>query len=218
MFTGLIEDVGTVRELSRGAGRVRLTVATTIPMAELVMGESIAVNGICLTVVAFGGGTFSADASPETMARSSLGELRVGSPVNLERALRLGDRLGGHIVSGHVDAVATIVARKKEGNAVILSFEVPQGTSRYLVEKGSVAVDGISLTVNAVSANTFSLSIIPHTLKETTLHDKEVGARVNIEVDVIGKYVERLLKPAVDQGEAGTGGVDLDFLAKHGFL
>jgi riboflavin synthase len=214
LFTGLIEDLGTLRELRRGAGEVRLTVTTALPMAELTMGESIAVNGICLTVVAFGNGTFSADVSNETVARTTLAELAPGQRVNLERALRLSDRLGGHLVSGHVDGVGTVVERLREGNAIRFTFRIPAQLSPYLVGKGSVAVDGISLTANEVSGETFSLTVIPHTLAMTTLHTLPVGGRVNIETDIIGKYVERFVRA----GAAKEGGIDSQFLAKHGFL
>jgi riboflavin synthase len=214
LFTGLIEDLGTLRELRRGAAEVRLTVATALPMGELTLGESIAVNGICLTVVAFGKGTFSADVSVETVACTTLAELTPGHRVNLERALRLSDRLGGHLVSGHVDGVGTVVERTREGNASRFTFRVPTELSRYLVGKGSVAVDGISLTINAVAGDTFSLTIIPHTLVMTTLQTLAVGGRVNIETDIIGKYVERLLRG----GEGKESAIDRQFLAKHGFL
>lgn len=216
MFTGLIEDLGTVRDLRKGADNVRITVVTGIPMEELVLGESIAVNGICLTVVTFGGGTFAADVSPETLERTNLGELVPGCSVNLERALRLSDRLGGHLVSGHVDAVATVVERSQDRNAVRFTFRMPTDANRYVIEKGSVAIDGISLTVNARSEETFAVAIIPHTLAMTTLEDKGVGARVNIETDIIGKYVERLLPGA--EGGPERKPMGLEFLAKHGFV
>ncbi|BCR04765.1 riboflavin synthase subunit alpha [Desulfuromonas versatilis] len=216
MFTGLIEDLGSIREMQRGADSVRLKVATRLPMEEIRMGESIAVNGICLTVVAFGGGTFSADVSPETLSRSNLGRISPGSRVNLERALRLSDRLGGHLVSGHIDAVAEIAERYQEGNAVRFRFAVPGEISRYVVEKGSIAVDGISLTVNSVTAESFTVAVIPHSLAMTTLQERVVGDLVNIETDLIGKYVERLLKG--DSGGQERKPLNLEFLAKHGFL
>lgn len=214
MFTGLIEDLGTLRQLRRESGKVQLTVATRIPMAELVIGESIAVNGICLTVVAFGGGTFTADVSPESMDRTTLGELGLGDPVNLERALRMGDRLGGHLVSGHVDGVGVLLEKTNDGNAVRLSFRLAVELNRLVVEKGSITIDGISLTVNQVSDETFSVAIIPQTLAATNLHQCKPGSRVNIETDIIGKYVARLLG---QRGEVKPS-IDLDFLAKHGFL
>lgn len=216
MFTGLIEDLGTVRELRQGSAGARLTVATAIPMDELKLGESIAVNGICLTVTSFGGGSFTADVSPETLDRSNLSALLPGSRVNLERALRLGDRLGGHWVSGHVDAVGILEQLQRDGNAWRLGFRLPAEISRYLVEKGSVAIDGISLTVNSVCAETFSVAIIPHTLALTTLKEAKVGAQVNIETDILGKYVDRLFRRS-PRGE-NRPPVDLEFLAKHGFL
>lgn len=214
MFTGLIEDLGTLRQLRRESEKVQLTVATRIPMTELVIGESIAVNGICLTVVAFGGGTFTADVSPESMTRTTLGELCPGDPVNLERALRMGDRLGGHLVSGHVDGVAVLLEKVNDGNAVRLSFRLPADLNRLVVDKGSITIDGISLTVNQVTDETFNVAIIPQTLAATNLHQRQTGSRVNIETDIIGKYVARLL------GERGVvkSSIDLDFLAKHGFL
>jgi riboflavin synthase len=216
MFTGLIQDVGTVKELRKGSERCQLTIATALPMVELTRGESIAVNGACLTVVAFGGGVFTADVSPETLDRTTLGELAPGDSVNLERALRLCDRLGGHMVSGHIDGVGTITARRREANAVLFAIRVAPEVARFIVEKGSVAIDGISLTVNAVDADSFTLTIIPETLAATTLGDRQSGARINIETDLIGKYVERLLHPV--SATSGRAAVDLDFLAKHGFL
>lgn len=214
MFTGLIEDLGTLRQLRRESGKVQLTVSTAIPMAELVIGESIAVNGICLTVVAFGGGTFTADVSPESMERTTLGQLSPGDAVNLERALRLGDRLGGHLVTGHVDGMAVLLEKINDGNAVRLKFRLAANLNRLVVEKGSITIDGISLTVNQVGDESFSVAIIPQTLAVTNLQYCQPGSRVNIETDIIGKYVARLLGP----GGGGKPAIDLDFLAKHGFL
>ncbi len=216
MFTGLIEDLGTIRELRLGGEKAVLTVATAIPMAELQLGESIAVNGVCLTATRFGGGTFSADLSPESLQRSTLGKLVPGSQVNLERALRLSDRLGGHLVSGHVDAVGTVTELRRQANAVFFTFCIPAELSRYLVEKGSVAIDGISLTVNEVADETFSVAVIPHTLQMTNLQKAVAGSEVNIETDLIGKYVERLLRRSPEG--PGPSRIDGEFLAKHGFL
>lgn len=216
MFTGLIEDIGTLRRFQKTGDSGRITVATAIPMDEIAMGESIAVNGVCLTVVDFGDGTFPADVSPESLGRTNLGQLRTGGRVNLERALRLSDRLGGHIVSGHVDTQGVVVRRILDQNAVRFTIEVPASQMRYLVEKGSVTVDGISLTVNAVSERTFGIAVIPHSLARTTLQWCEAGTRVNIETDILGKYVERLLRPAASEPE--DEGIDLDFLAENGFL
>ena len=215
MFTGLIEDLGTLQEIRIGTDQARLTVATGLPMAELTLGESIAVNGVCLTVTSFSDGTFCADVSPETLSCTSLGRLSRGSRVNLERALRLSDRLGGHLVTGHVDGMGRIIELRKDGNAWLLKFQIAAAVSSFLVPKGSVTVDGISLTVNEVFEDTFSLAIIPHTLAMTTLQDRKIGDEVNIETDLIGKYVARFLQ---DGGSDKPQGVTMDILAKHGFL
>ncbi|HKL27162.1 MAG TPA: riboflavin synthase [Desulfuromonadales bacterium] len=216
MFTGLIEDLGSVDSLQRGARQCSLTVATGLPTKELQKGESIAVNGVCLTVTRFGDGRFTADVSPETLEVTTLGKLQRGSRVNLERALRLSDRLGGHLVTGHVDSLAHIVERSRDANAWRFHFQLDNPTvAALLVAKGSVAVDGISLTVNTVSGRAFSVAIIPHTLEATTLVDRQVGEVVNIETDLIGKYVARLLKA---DNQAEKTGITTDILAKHGFL
>ena len=214
MFTGLIEDVGTLCEIHRGGESARVTVATALPMAELQLGESIAVNGACLTVTGFGGGRFSADVSPETLDRTSLGRLQPGRRVNLERALRLSDRLGGHLVTGHIDGLAQLVERSRRGNAWYLAFQLEARLGCQLVAKGSVSIDGISLTVNDVADERFSVMIIPHTLERTTLAELQVGGTVNIETDLIGKYVARYLVNGRPVGD----GVTLDLLAKSGFL
>jgi riboflavin synthase len=215
MFTGLIEDLGTLQEIRTGTDQARLTVATGLPMAELTLGESIAINGVCLTVTSLGDGAFSADVSPETLKSTSLGRLSRGVRVNLERALRLSDRLGGHLVTGHVDGLGRIVERRKDGNAWFFKFQTDAAVSAFLVAKGSVTIDGISLTVNEVIEDTFSLAIIPHTLSMTTLQDRKIGEEVNIETDLIGKYVARFLQ---DGSSSKPQGVTMDILAKHGFL
>lgn len=216
MFTGLIEDLGKVREIVQTADSYRLTVVTGLPSAELSLGESIAVNGVCLTVVQFGSGYFSADVSPETLKRSSLAGLKAGGRVNLERALRLSDRLGGHLVSGHVDTVATLIGRRQQGNAVRLDVALDEAFRCYVAAKGSICIDGISLTVNELIPDGFSVMIIPHTLAETTLQFCQAGALVNIETDLISKYLERLL--AKGSSVAANEPLSLEFLAKHGFL
>jgi riboflavin synthase len=216
VFTGLIEDLGSIRTIAQISQQFRLTVATELPETEISLGESIAVNGICLTVVAVGGGTFSADVSPETLKRTSLTDLKPGSRVNLERALRLSDRLGGHLVSGHVDTVATLTNRQQEGNAVHFTFALDSGYHKYLAEKGSICIDGISLTVNELTPEGFTVTIIPHTLAETTLQFVQPGKRVNIETDLISKYIERLLGRS--SAPADKAPLSLDFLAKHGFM
>jgi riboflavin synthase len=215
MFTGLIEDLGTLRDIRSGADQAVLSIGTVLPMAELALGESIAINGVCLTVIRFAEGTFSADVSPETLDRTTLGRLSVGARVNLERALRLSDRLGGHLVTGHVDGLARIVERRQDGNAWRFRFQGDADLCRQLVDKGSVAVDGISLTVNEVQDDSFSLAVIPHTLGMTTLQERKVGDEVNVETDLIGKYVARFLQTG---GHDKPQGVTMETLAKHGFL
>lgn len=190
MFTGLIETTGTVRALTPTDGGVRLTVDTPLA-AELSLGESVATNGVCLTVVAHDAATWSADVSPETLRVTALGDLPVGARVNLERPLAVGSRLGGHFVQGHVDAVGRIEAIEANGEFRRVRISFPPALAAYFIEKGSVAVDGISLTVAAVEHSRFDVQIIPHTWAETTLRDAQVGTRVNLECDMIGKYVLR---------------------------
>jgi riboflavin synthase len=214
MFTGLIEDLGTLQEVQRGANGGQVTVATALPLAEVAVGDSIAVNGACLTVTACGQGRFTADVSVETLECTTLGGLPRGAAVNLERALRLGDRLGGHLVTGHVDGIARVAERVQQGNAWRFGCRLDPALARLLVIKGSVAIDGISLTVNAVAGDGFSVMIIPHTLERTTLARCRVGDSVNIETDLIGKYVARLL----GAGREETAGVSMELLAKSGFL
>jgi len=202
MFTGLVEDVGRIEALERkGEGLWARIQPSRIDPRSLSHGESVAVDGCCLTVVETGAEGFAVEISPETLARTTMGGLGVGSRVNLERALALGDRLGGHLVLGHVDAVGTIESRVQRGDFVEVWFRVPPFLERWLVEKGSVAVDGVSLTVNRLEEGRFSVMLIPETLASTTLGEKAQGAAVNLEGDVIGKYVERLLRPhAREQG------------------
>ncbi|HEX9778920.1 MAG TPA: riboflavin synthase [Geopsychrobacteraceae bacterium] len=216
MFTGLIQDVGTIRRIERRGAAARLTIASKLAGEQLQLGESIAVNGICLTVTEWDRANFAADVSPESLAATTLGGLQPGTAVNLERALRLSDRLGGHLVSGHVDGIALVCRRFQDHNAVRFEFTVPESALRYLVEKGSVAVDGVSLTVNAVSADGFSIAVIPHSLAMTTLRERKIGDRVNIETDLLGRYVERLLRNSA-AAPAGSG-LSLEFLAKNGFM
>jgi len=216
MFTGLIQELGEVRKLARQGDSASLQIASRLVKDDLQLGESIAVNGVCLTVTAWDGEQFIADVSPETLRRSTLGSLRPNQTVNLERALRLCDRLGGHLVSGHIDCVGTLRRRIQDQNAVRFEFAVAPPALRYLVEKGSVAVDGISLTVNRVTAEGFEVTIIPHSLEQTTLRLRREGDQVNIETDLLGRYVERLLQ----EGKTGTAapGISLEFLAKNGFM
>ena len=223
MFTGLIEDVGEVREVRRQAGGLVLTVRTALPLAEIQLGDSVAVNGVCLTVTALHDNAFEADVSPETFSCTALGALAPHTAVNLERALRLGDRLGGHLVYGHVDGVARLVSRRADGNAIRMAFQMKSSVNRYLVPKGSVAIDGISLTVNTVSDDGFAIAVIPHTLEKTTLRQRKVGELVNIEVDIFAKFAERLLAGSdetapVREDSPARSPLTEAFLAGHGFL
>ena len=216
MFTGLIETVGTVRSFRQQSGSTQLQITGSLVNDDLVVGESIAVNGACLTVIHWDKNSFTVDVSPETLHCTTLGTLQVNQPVNLERALRLSDRLGGHLVSGHIDCVAIVRRRYRDQNAIRFEFGIQDSVMRYIAEKGSVAIDGVSLTVNKVEGDMFSVAVIPHSLENTTLIDCREGMQVNIETDLLGRYVERLLQ-GKNEVFAG-GGVDLDFLAKNGFL
>ena len=212
MFTGIIEEIGTVRRIEHGAKGARLTIQAKTVLEDTRIGDSIATNGVCLTVISMTGDSFSADVMAESLRRSSLGTLQGGSPVNLERAMAANGRFGGHIVSGHIDGTGTIASQKREDNAVWVKIKTPAPLLRYIVEKGSIAIDGVSLTVAAVTDPDFSVSIIPHTGAQTILLGKKPGDPVNLECDVIGKYVEKLTAPHK------TGGISTNFLAENGFL
>lgn len=194
MFTGLIEDVGRVRRWHAGSEGGELIFETALPGREIALGDSIAVNGCCLTVVKKAGRRLTVDVSPETLKRTNLSDLREGSRVNLERPLQLSDRLGGHMVTGHVDAVGQITRVERSGDFTFFRFRAPTAIGRLLVPKGSIAVDGISLTVNECTSRSFSVAIIPFTLAHTNLQDRGVGDRVNLEADIIGKYVQQFVK------------------------
>lgn len=212
MFTGIIEEIGRVQSVRMGAKSCVLTVSAEKVLSDVHIGDSIAVNGTCLTVCSFDGNSFSADVMPETMRRTNLGLLKTGSPVNLERAMAANGRFGGHIVSGHIDGTGRIASMKKEDNAVWVTITAEASVLRYIVEKGSVAIDGISLTVARVSSSDFSVSVIPHTGAETTLLGKRAGDLLNLECDIIGKYVEKLCGSTQK-----SGGITMEFLAQHGF-
>jgi riboflavin synthase len=211
MFSGIVEDLGSIRDVRRGPVSARLRIATRLEPSEIRLGDSISVDGACLTVVGHSGDTFEVDAAAETLARTTLGEKAPGDAVHLELALRLGDRLGGHLVTGHVDGVGRVAARREIGPALEVTYAGPPEVLRYVVVKGSIAVDGVSLTVNAVEGDRFRVVLIPHTLKVTHLGRRLPGARVNLEADLIGKYVERLIRPA------GRDEVDLEILRAHGY-
>ncbi len=205
MFTGIVEEVGIVKSI--GSGKLTISALTVLEGTRL--GDSIAVNGACLTVSALDDRTFSVDVMPETLRRTNLGLLHPGSDVNLERSLLVGGRIGGHLVQGHVDATGTVISLVPEGGAVIAKFAAPPEILRYVVEKGFIAVDGVSLTIVGCDRSSFSVSFVGYTLKNTVLGGKKVGDHVNLEVDIIAKYVEKF--------KEGRGGVTLDFLSEHGF-
>lgn len=216
MFTGLIEDVGKVQRLERRGSAAQLTVSTVLPGGEFSLGDSVAVNGVCLTVTANSAPLLTFDVSPETLDTTGLGRLSPGDQVNLERAMRLSDRLGGHMVTGHIDCQATVQERRQASGNIIFSFKLPPEKCRYVVAKGSIAIDGVSLTVNRVSIDSFSVNIIPHSAEMTTLKLRKPGDVVNIETDIIGKYVERLL--AGDALAKDSGGLSMNKLMENGFV
>jgi riboflavin synthase len=211
MFTGIIKAKGTIRAMETRGGDVRLSVRSDgLPWSDYDVGESIAVNGVCLTAVALAEDGFDTDVSVETLNVTALGGLGVGSPVNLEPAISLGERLGGHLVSGHVDCTGRVVARDSDARSIRLAIEIPREYARYVAKKGSVCVDGVSLTVNEVSGNTFELNIIPHTADVTIIDDYAAGTVVNVEVDLLARYLERLLDKDGDN-------ISLEFLKAHGY-
>lgn len=226
MFTGIIEELGKLRGIKKGSKSALLDIEGTKVVADVRLGDSIAVNGVCLTVTGFTGNNFTADVMYETLQRTNLGALRPGEQVNLERALRVGDRLGGHIVSGHIDGVGSIVSQTREDIAVVTRIVASPEVLKYIIVKGSVAIDGISLTVVGVDQSSFAVSLIPHTAKLTTLGFKKTGDKVNLEGDVLGKYVERLLTNPADSRDNGSaaenskrqGSLDTEFLSRHGFI
>ena len=218
MFTGLIEEVGTIQNVRRGARSCVLTIGCKKVLEGSQIGDSIAVNGVCLTVTNMGGSYYTADVMAETMNRSSLRQLSTGASVNLERAMPANGRVGGHIVSGHIDGTGTVQSIEPDDNAIWYTIAAKPNLLRYIVEKGSITIDGISLTVAYVDEHCFKVSIIPHTQQVTALHDRGVGDIVNLECDIIGKYVEKLLQPAAGEEETKKEiGITEDFLKKYGF-
>ena len=220
MFTGIVAGKGKLLAKRSVGGGLAFDLEAGFDLSYPEEGESIAVNGVCLTAYNIHGRKFTVDVSPESLSRTTLGSIGVGGSVNMERALQLSDRLGGHIVSGHVDCVATVRDRRPEGAYTLFSFTFPREFFRYVIEKGSVTIDGVSLTVNSCSSETFDVSIIPHTLQVTTLGSLKRGHKVNIEVDIIGKYVEKMLLPGdsgASEGDSGKG-INPAFLAENGFV
>lgn len=214
MFTGIVEEVGRIKSIGNGV----LYVKARKVLEDVQLGDSIAVNGVCLTVTEFTPESFQADVMPETIERTSLAELKNGSPVNLERALTLSSRLGGHIVSGHIDGVGKILSLKEDKNAILMKIAASKDILRYIVEKGSVALDGISLTVAAVSEQDFTVSLIPHTRQVTNLSSKAAGSAINIENDVVGKYVEKLMGGnSAKENDMPKSNITMEFLQTNGF-
>lgn len=217
MFTGIVEEMGAVISMEQTLHGTRLTILASAVLGDLKVGDSISINGTCLTVVTKGEQSFVVEVSPETLSVTTLGRLSGGAPVNLERAMKLNERIGGHLVAGHVDGVGAIRSRHQEGNAIIFVIEAPHEVLRFCVHKGSVTVDGISLTINDVTDRTFSVAVIPHTAAVTTLGLKQVDDPVNLESDLIGKFVERLLQQR-SQLPKSTPVVDKDYLQKRGLI
>lgn len=218
MFTGIIESMGIVRSMTRKGEDALFMIDSAINLAEVKIGDSIAVNGACLTATAKSKTGFTADVSAETLSRTNLKLIKGGDKVNLEKSLRMSDFLGGHIVLGHVDGVGTIKDKTEKSNSIIVGIDVDESLTRYIVEKGSVTVDGISLTVNRCEKTFFYVNVIPHTAQATTIGFKKVGDPVNIETDILGKYVEKLLMTGRDKNGKQDGRIDLNFLAQHGYL
>lgn len=223
MFTGIIEEIGKVEAVAKGSNSAVITIAAVKVLEDTKIGDSIAVNGVCLTVTSISGRKFSADVMAETLRRSSLGSLKHGSMVNLERAMATNGRFGGHIVSGHIDGVGVISSFEKEDNAVWVEIETPAKILRYIVEKGSITIDGISLTVAKLTDSSFAVSVIPHTGEETTLLNRNPGDIVNLENDIVGKYVERLMNFKTDdrdnksEEKNNSDSITMNFLNEHGF-
>jgi riboflavin synthase len=214
MFTGIIENKGRFLRVEYQGQKKRLTLELPMNLTEVQLGDSININGVCLTIVEKRGQTIQLDLSPETLQKTVLGGLKEGDKVNLERALRLTDRLGGHIVTGHIDGIGIIVEKRKEMDFLNFKIRIPKSISKYVVQKGSIAIDGISLTVNESQGEDIQLSLIPYTLEKTTLMDKKVGDQVNVESDVLGKYVEKLL----DREDRKSKDATFSFLKEHGFI
>ncbi|MEA3348205.1 MAG: riboflavin synthase [Pseudomonadota bacterium] len=217
MFTGIIEEIGSVISSSLTGGSGELRIGATLILEGCKLGDSIAVNGICLTVTKMSDREIAFDVSVETLRRSNLENLKRGDRVNLERALVADGRFGGHMVSGHIDGTGTLNDRRREGNSIIFTFSAPPAIIRYLIEKGSIAIDGISLTISALTGDNFSVTVIPHSLEQTTLSTKNIGAGVNLENDLVAKYIEKLLQPKSNNPDNPASTLNLRMLKEHGF-
>lgn len=219
MFTGIIEAVGKVKSVSQAGGDVRLTIdASGLDMSDVKLGDSIATSGVCLTVVDFGSQWYAADVSLETISRTSLNSWKTGTRVNLEKALLPTTRLGGHLVSGHVDGLGTVTLARKDARSLYFEVKAPDALAKYMAEKGSITVDGISLTINHLNGALMSLNLVPHTAMQTTINDWQVGSSVNLEIDVLARYLERLLMGDKAAHATAKSTIDMGFLAENGFL
>lgn len=218
MFSGIVEEMGAIKSVEKGLAGARVSILASKVLEDLAIGDSISVSGICLTVIDLGEQEFSVDVSSETLKKTTLDTAAPGTPVNLERAMRLNERIGGHLVTGHVDGIGMIRRRDAEGNALHITIEAQEDLLRYCVQKGSITVDGISLTINAVSDKSFTVTIIPHTAKATTMGVKQIGDLVNLETDLVGKYVERLLQSSGQVAVAPPPVIDREYLQRRGLL
>ena len=219
MFTGIIESIGKIAKMEKRGGDVRLHIATgKLDLSDVALGDSISVNGVCLTAVVLPGDGFVADVSNETLSLTSLGQLSMGSPVNLEKALTMSTRLGGHLVSGHVDGLGEVIAKSEDARSIRFTVKAPDELAKYIAHKGSITVDGTSLTVNAVKGAEFELNIVPHTAQETIMSEYEVGRKVNLEVDLVARYLERLLLGDKAADAYAEGGLNMQKLMEAGFV
>ena len=219
MFTGIIESIGKIAKMEKRGGDVRLHIATgKLDLSDVALGDSIAVNGVCLTAVVLPGDGFVADVSNETLSLTSLGQLSTGSPVNLEKALTMSTRLGGHLVSGHVDGLGEVIAKSEDARSIRFTVKAPDDLAKYIAHKGSITVDGTSLTVNAVKGAEFELNIVPHTAQETIMSEYEVGRKLNLEVDLVARYLERLLLGDKAADAYAEGGLNMQKLMEAGFV
>ena len=218
MFTGIIEEIGKIKSVKSGSNSVSLSIEASKILSDVKLGDSIAVNGVCLTVTSFTSRSFTADVMPESMKRTNLGSLNIGTKVNMERALRVGDRLGGHMVSGHIDGLGEITETKKDDNAIWVTISTSSKILKYIIEKGSIAIDGISLTVAYVDNKCFKVSIIPHTQDETTLCSLTIGTKVNLENDLTAKYIEKFIYHKEDEPKEKKSNISMDMLIENGFI